>query len=350
MPGQIRAAFFVYPSAFQNMGGGEILLLKTKEYIEKEGVECKLFDIWRDRLEDFDILHVIGAIKCCLGLMQTAKNKGVKTVLDPVFFSTLERAIYEHGSLKRKLEALARHLMKAAFPYYPSERRKMMLLADAVIPNSYVELKQLQRLFAIPENKMHVIPNCVDPDFEYGDEKLFISKYKIKDFVLSVGRIEPRKNQLNLIKALKGYDTPLVIIGNPVSDYMNYYEECKREGGDKVVFIDRMDHADPLLKSAYKACKCFVSQGWFETPGLAALEAALAGANIATTDKGCAEEYFKGLAEYFSPSDTAGIRRAVEKAALRPKSNDLKENVKKNFLWNIAAKKNIEIYSDVLGK
>jgi glycosyltransferase involved in cell wall biosynthesis len=344
----IRVAFFVYPSAFQNIGGGEILLLKTKEYLEKEGVSCKLFDIWNDRLDDFDVLHVVGAVKCCLGLMETAKNKGIKIVLDPVFFSTFQRAFHERGGLRRKLEACARHLTKAAFPYFPSARRKMMLLSDAVIPNSYVELRQLERLFGIPEQKMHVIQNCVDPDFEHGDKNLFISKYKIKDFILSVGRIEPRKNQLNLIKALKGSGLPLVIIGDPVSDYMDYYEECKKRADGNVTFIGRIDHDDPMLKSAYKACSSFVSQGWFETPGLAALEAGLAGAKVATTDGGCTKEYFKDFVEYFNPSDIKSIRSAIDKALHKERTTDFKDHIKKNLLWSAAAKKNIEVYNKIL--
>lgn len=348
MTQKIKIAFFVYPSAFQNIGGGEILLLKTKEYLEREGVYCKFFDMWNDRLDDFDVLHVIGAVKDCLGLMQTAKNKGVRIVLDPVFFSTFQRAFHEQGSLKRKAAACARHLTKVMFPYFPSARRKMMLLADAVIPNSSVELKQLERLFAVPKKKMHVIPNCVDQDFEQGDKGLFTSKYKVNDFVLSVGRIEPRKNQLNLIRALKDSCAKLVIIGSPVSDYRGYYEECKTEGADRTLFIDRLDHGDPLLKSAYKSCKCFVSQGWFETPGLAALEAALAGANIATTDKGCTKEYFRDFAEYFNPADINDMKRAVKKALDKEKSGLLREHVKKEFLWDIAARKNIEVYKNIL--
>jgi glycosyltransferase involved in cell wall biosynthesis len=346
----IKVAFFVYPSAFQNIGGGEILLLKTKEYLEKEGIQCKLFDIWNDKLEDFDILHVVGAVKDCLGLMATAKNKGVKVILDPVFFSTFQRAFHEDGGIRRKTEACLRHLVKIAIPYFPSARRKMMLISDAVIPNSQIEFKQLKKLFGISEEKMFVIPNCVDADFEKGDRDLFITKFGIRDFILSVGRIEPRKNQLNLIKAARSFKQPLAIIGNPVSDYMDYYKECKKAGMGKVTFIGGIDHGDPMLKSAYKACSCFVSQGWFETPGLAALEAALAGANVATTDKGCAREYFKDFAEYFSPSDIAGIRKAVEKTAAKDKTDYFKEYVKKNFLWDVAAKKNIEVYKRILEK
>jgi glycosyltransferase involved in cell wall biosynthesis len=348
MKNNIRVAFFVYPSAFQNIGGGEILLLKTKEYLEKEGIYCKLFDMWNDRLDSFDILHVIGAVKDSLGLMVTAKNKGLKIILDPVFFSTFQRALHEHGSPQRKIEASARHLAKILFPFFPSSRRKMMMLADAVIPNSRVEAGQLARLFRIPKDKMYVIPNCVDASFEFYDKDIFISKYGIRDFILSVGRIEPRKNQLNLIKAVRGFKNKLVIIGNPVSDYAGYYDRCREEARDNVIFIERVDHGSPILKSAYGASACFVSQGWFETPGLAALEAGLAGAKVVTTDKGCTKEYFKDLVDYFSPSDIEGIRRAVKRSLEKDKSDLLKEHIKKEFLWNVAALKNIEIYNNIL--
>lgn len=350
MNDKIKVALFTYPSAFQNVGGGEILLLKTKEYLEKEGVHCKLFDMWNDKLDDFDILHVFGTVKYCLGLMQTAKNKKIKIVIDPVFFSTFQRAFHESGGLQRKLDACARHLVKVIFPLFPSSRRKMMVIADAVLPNSYVELRQLERLFGIPEEKMHVVPNCADPAFEYGDKNLFISKYNIKDFILSVGRIEPRKNQLNLIKALKGSAIPLVIIGDPVSDYMDYYAECKKASAGEVIFIGRIDHDDPMLKSAYKACTCFVSQGWFETPGLTALEAGLAGAKVATTDKGCTKEFFKEFVEYFNPSDISSIRNATEKSIRRERSAAFKDYIKHDLLWSVAAKRNIEIYRKLLSK
>lgn len=347
---KMRIAFFVYPSAFQNIGGGEILLLKTKEYLEKDGVYCKLFDTWNDKLDDFDILHVIGAVKDCLGLIQTAKDKGIKVVLDPVFFSTFQRAFCEDGGISRKMVAISRHMTKVVFPYFPSARRKMLELADAVVPNSEVEKKQIRRLFAINSDKMHIIPNCVDKEFEGGDKGLFTSKYNIDKFILSVGRIEPRKNQLNLIKALKEFKTPLVIIGDPVSGYGDYYKECVSQGGDNVIFIKRFAHEDPMLKSAYKACSSFVSQGWFETPGLAALEAGLAGANVATTAMGCTKEYFKDLADYLNPSDIRSIRSAVDRSLSRSRNDLLREHIKKEFLWEVASRKNIEVYNNILEK
>lgn len=72
----MKVAFYVYPTAFQNPGGGEVQLLKTKEALEKLGVPIKLFDIWNDRLRDFDILHVFGSVKDALPMMEEAKRVG----------------------------------------------------------------------------------------------------------------------------------------------------------------------------------------------------------------------------------------------------------------------------------
>ena len=44
-------------SGFQAPGGGEILLLKTKEFLIKKGIKVKLFDQWSDKLEDYDIFN-----------------------------------------------------------------------------------------------------------------------------------------------------------------------------------------------------------------------------------------------------------------------------------------------------
>jgi glycosyltransferase involved in cell wall biosynthesis len=348
MDRKIKVAFFTYPSAFQNPGGGEVLLLKTKEYLEKEGVYCKLFDMWNDKLDDFDILHVFGAVKASLGLMQTASNKKIKVVIDPIFFSTIQRGLHESGGLMKKAEGVARHIVKVLFPRFPSSRRMMMTIADAVVPNSFVELKQIGRLFAIDAGKMHVIPNGVDPAFGQGDRRLFVSKYGLEDFVLSVGRIEPRKNQLNLIKAMNGSTRPLVIIGDPVSDYTAYYEQCRHAAASNVKFVGRIGHDDPLLKSAYKACACYVSQGWFETPGLAALEAGLAGAPVATTDKGCTREFFINFVEYFDPSDIRSMRNAIERALRRNDSAAFSEYIKKDLLWGVSAKKRVALYENLL--
>ena len=70
-----KVAFYVYPTAFQSQGGGEVQLMKTKAALEQLGVSVKLFDTWNDKLENFDILHVFGSVKDCLPMMEVAKQK-----------------------------------------------------------------------------------------------------------------------------------------------------------------------------------------------------------------------------------------------------------------------------------
>src|SRR3990167_5426594 len=94
---------YAYPSAFQNPGGGETLLLKTKEYLEKMGVEIKLFDLWTDRFKEGDLLHVFGSVKETLGLMQSAKSKGAKIVISPIIWYNWQSALHIPYNLSERL-------------------------------------------------------------------------------------------------------------------------------------------------------------------------------------------------------------------------------------------------------
>jgi len=346
----MKIAFFVYPSAFQAPGGGEILLSKTQEVLKEKGLSVTLFNQWEDSLKEFDILHIFGSVKECLGLMQTASNLKIKIVLSPIFWSTLQRSMNEYGSFFNKMQMALRHTAKVLLPFMPSARRKMLLLADAIVPNSQAEADQVTRLFCVDRKKMHIVYLGADESFAEADKNEFVQKYGIEDFILSVGRIEPRKNQLNLIKALKGIDIPLVFIGSPVSGCEAYYKECRESAPCGTLFIDRMPHTDTLLASAYAACSLFVLQGWFETPGLAALEAGLAGTKLAVTEGGSTHEYFKDYVDYFSPASPRSIREAVDRALSRTKTGELKNHIMNNYLWHLAADENIKVYKELLDK
>jgi glycosyltransferase involved in cell wall biosynthesis len=319
-----------------------------EEYVKKAGVEVKRFDIWNDRIEDFEILHVFGSVKDCLALMEVARARKVKVVLESIFWSDFRRAFFEDGPISKKAELVVRHGMKLIFPFFPSSRRKMFQVSDSIFPNSENEAKQISRLFSVPMEKMFVVPNGVDSRFAKADPKAFVKKYGLKDFVLSVGRIEPRKNQLNLIRAMKGIARDLVLVGEPVSGYEWYYEKCVKEADKKVHFLGAMTHESDLLVSAYSACEVFALPGWFETPGLAALEAALAGAKVAATVGGSTREYFSDKVVYFRPDSPGDIKKSIEASMRKEKSGQLKDLVLNSFTWEKVAEKAVEGYKLVL--
>lgn len=335
----MKTAFFTYPSAFQNVGGGEIVLLKLREYLSKSGTPVDLFDPWKSRVEDYDVLHVFGSVKDCLGLVQVANARGVKVVTSPVLWSA-----------PTDLPSLMRHSVKVVFPAFPSLRRELLMRSDMLFPNSEMEKKHIARYFAVPEEKMRVVYNGVDKNFAAADASLWRARYGGEPFVLSVGRIEPRKNQLNLIRAMKNMGLKLVLIGDPVTGYGSYDTSCRAAGAGFAEFIPALPHGDPLLKSAYAACSLFVLQGWFETPGLAALEAALAGALIVVTQGGSTREYFGSLANYLDPASVSSIQKSIRTALARTNDGRLKEHVSSRFTWDKIAQSYAELYREVSAK
>ncbi|MDD4013839.1 MAG: hypothetical protein PHW14_06580, partial [Candidatus Omnitrophica bacterium] len=153
----MRVLFYSYPSAFQNPGGGEVQLIKTMEYLQKQGIHVKKFDQWSDRFEDYDILHIFGSVKDCLGLTKTAKSKGIKIALSTIFWSDFRRALGESGSVKERAMLVARQAAKTLFPNFPSARRQLMETADILFPNGEGEAGQLVKYFKMPRKKIFVV-------------------------------------------------------------------------------------------------------------------------------------------------------------------------------------------------
>jgi glycosyltransferase involved in cell wall biosynthesis len=163
----------------------------------------------------------------------------------------------------------------------------------------------------------------------------------MKDFLLGVGRICRRKNQLNLIRAARRLKLPLVLIG-PLND-SNYYQECRREAvGQKVLFIDTL--TPPELASAYAAAKVHALVSWYDTPGLVSLEAALAGCTIVSTNRGSAREYFGELAYYCNPDDLDSIIEAIANAWKTEKDFRLQQLVLENYTWEKTAELTYKAY------
>ncbi len=344
----MKIAFFTYPAAFQNVGGGEVSLLKLKEYLEKEGVQADLFDTWRSKIEEYNFIHVFGSVKDCLGLVRVANARKVKVAISPLLWSDMRRAIYTDGPFSMKADLLIRHLVKALYPAFPSARRELLMRSDLIFPNSEIEKEHVARFFAIPLQKMKVLYNGVDIEFASARPDAFRERYGDEPFILGVGRIEPRKNQWNLIKAVKAIKgKKLVLIGSPVTGYEEYYQSCRKEGEGFTTFLSTIKHEDPVLRSAYAACELFVLQGWFETPGLVALEAALAGANVVATSGGSTKDYFKDHVEYLNPASPDDMKEKILKSMGKQNSN-LKNHVLDHFTWDKIAKSAISFYQEVL--
>ena len=74
----------------------------------------------------------------------------------------------------------------------------------------------------------------------------------------------------------------------------------------------------------------------------------MAKANVVITERGSTKDYYKDYVNYVNPDNIQDIRNKLLKAYKTEKTNDLREHIKKNFLWNKVAKKTLEGYKQVL--
>lgn len=216
--------------------------------------------------------------------------------------------------------------------------RYLIRNAKLLLPNSDNEYRRLVSKYGI-EQKYLTIPNAVDR-FRYQVTQQRDDKYK--DAVLCVGRIEGRKNQLALIRALRNTPFQVIINGKHSPNNRQYYLQCRKEATGNIRFNERVSEEELFIM--FNSARVHVLPSYFETTGLSSLEAAVMGCNIVITNKGDTLEYFRDLAYYCDPEDPSSIRKAIESAYHEPFNEELRKHILKNYTWDITAEKTLEAY------
>lgn len=216
--------------------------------------------------------------------------------------------------------------------------------AALLLPNSHSEYRRLQQDYGI-DTSYHVVYNGIDTDL-FGEDEPSVKRDPLR--VLCVARIEGKKNQLNLIRALNNTGFQLMIVGKPAPNHLSYNEACRREAAANIQFVNFVEQQH--LARYYQQATVHVLASWNETCGLSSLEAAYNGCNLVITDKGDTREYFGDDAWYCDPSSPDSIREAVEHAAAAPFREGIRKSVQEIFNWPHAAEETWKAYQMVLAK
>jgi glycosyltransferase involved in cell wall biosynthesis len=320
------------------VAGDTVQVVKTRDYLLKLGLDVQLNITPDQDLTDFDLIHLFNIMPVQETYQQflNARRYRKKIVLSPIYWDPTEY--------------LGVTGQNATFGAWWADtmplRRAIMKQVAVLLPNSQLESEALFKLFGrLPLLK--IVPNAADQLYAAATPERFYHQYGCRDFVLSVGRICRRKNQLSLIRAVQQLGLPLVIIG-PINDG-GYYQECRRAArGDRVLFIDTLSQLE--LASAYAAARVHALVSWYDTPGLVSLEAALAGCRIVTTDRGSTREYFGMAVDYCDPADLASIRQAVATAwERREPAAELRTRILKDYSWEQTALATYRGYQMAMG-
>lgn len=179
-----------------------------------------------------------------------------------------------------------------------------------------------------------------------GNPQLFVNQYGVRDFVLCVGRLESRKNQLMLLKALEDSELPVVLVAGAFSYQPEYAEAVRRYRRKGQTLV--LDHVSPeMLASAYAACRIHVLPSWYELPGLVSLEAASQGKNVVVTDCGTTFDYLGEMGFYCEPQNPRSIRNAVMAAYHTPASPELRQRAT-GYTWERYVDGVVRVYEGVL--
>ncbi len=339
--------FHAPSAAFQSPGGGENQLLQTGRSLERMGLDIRLFSPWLDQLDRARVLHLFGMSREGLELAKVARARDVPVALSTICWIEPAAMSALSGSLPGRILNRWRWTVKGFLPRLPSWRRELLQLADAILPNSEAEADQLVRWFGADRKSIRVVPNGVEERFAQADPTMYQKRYGKAPFVLYVGRVEPRKNVLGLIEASKIANLPLVILGDPTAAHHEYARRCRIAGGKDVRWLPRVEHDDPMLASAYAASRVLALPSWFETPGLVALEAGLAGTAVVVTPYGSTPEYFRDRVEYARPGKPREIAKALETAWERGAHPGLSSLIRAKYPWSEVARKTAEAYDQI---
>ncbi|MDF1758430.1 MAG: glycosyltransferase family 1 protein [Legionellaceae bacterium] len=237
---------------------------------------------------------------------------------------------------------------------------KASIAADWIVAISEASKAHYLRIFPhFPEDRIRVIYPCsrfinvhekgVRPDSLKGIPE--------GEFWLSVGTIEPRKNQLLLAKAyakylsLNGKPMPLVFAGGNgwlMQDFQNQLRKLGIE--DKVILTGYV--SDKELIWLYKSCYASLYPSLFEGFGLPVLEGMQFGAATLTSNTSSIPEVAGEAAKLLTPDDTDAwayeMLSLSKDTAERDRMRMLSIEQAEQFSWVESARELLQLYSEAI--
>ncbi len=232
--------------------------------------------------------------------------------------------------------------------------------AKKIIADSESTRQDIINFMKINPQKIEVVYLAADRKFKMlAAEELkkdVPGKFKIsKNYIFSVGTIEPRKNFKTLIKAFNIFKKSfkesenynLVIAGKTGWKSEETFEELEKSScRDEIIFTGEVNDDD--LIQLYNQASLFVYPSIFEGFGLPALEAMSCGLPVIATNTSSIPEVYPNSDFLLNPFDEVGM---AEKINLVLTDENLKnelikfsiENAKK-FSWEKTAADTMQIY------
>ena len=249
----------------------------------------------------------------------------------PQFYKSIDRKIY-YAKVK-----------------YASEAAKKIIAISSQTKDDLI------KYFKVDPDKIEIVFQSVSPVFfEPKETEDLFQKYELqKDYILSVGTIEPRKNPMAVLRAVKEkkLDIQILFVGKP-TDYsfeiLKYISDNKMD--DQVKLLSNIPRKD--LAGLYRSAKLSVYMSVYEGFGLPVIEAMASGCPVITSNVSCLPETAGGAAVLCSPTDNKEMGQQIKN--ILTKESFRKELIQKGkerariFHPEHFSEKMISLYSEML--
>lgn len=189
--------------------------------------------------------------------------------------------------------------------------------ATLLLTVSNYSRQEMVRQYDLPPEAVHVTANAVDHTrfFPGPDGEALVRDLGLEPgrYILTVGRLEPRKNHVTLLKAyasLGPKSPPLVIVGQRDFQHDAVFETLTALGlEDRVKILEKV--SDTQLPAVLRHAQVFAYPTFAEGFGMPVLEAMASGVPVITANTTSLPEVAGDAALLVHPSDVQGLCAAL---------------------------------------
>jgi glycosyltransferase involved in cell wall biosynthesis len=220
---------------------------------------------------------------------------------------------------------LDRWIFKRVVPRAARQARRVIAVSERT-------KRDLVDLYAIPPERITVIPHGVDPAFGPGGNGTH-------EYLLFVGAIQARKDPIAAAEAAASVGLPLVVAGPEREPALA--RELERHGADLRGYVEKDE-----LARLYRGAACLVLPSRYEGFGLPVLEAMACGTPVVAYSDPALREVAGDVAVYAEPG---GLEDAIRQAlARREQLAAAGLERARLFSWEETARRTLDVYREAL--
>ncbi len=240
--------------------------------------------------------------------------------------------------------------------------RHTLKRAARIITISEFSRQHIARVFHVDPDVIAVTPLAAQESFRVMNRELAARMVRERfgidrPYLLHVGDLHPRKNQIGLIRAFRELlashpqlPHQLVLAGKHTWFASKILDEVRRSGlEDRIVIPGFVE--DEFLPALYNAAEVFVFPSFYEGFGLPVVEAMACGRPIVCSSATALPEVVDGAGLFFDPHNVGDQTRALRDILVDP---ELSRRMERKSLqraafynWRETARQTLDVYHEV---